>query len=88
MRPVLFVALLGTSLSTQPVKAQTPSDQPASGTATPRMAKSHPKPNNGWLFENGPVPKDPAAKREALARLSQLECIEASKFFRFSRGYC
>jgi hypothetical protein len=66
MRPVFAVALLGTTLSTNPVTAQSSTDKPASDAAE-KKAETHSKPP-GWLFENGPEPKSEAARREALAR--------------------
>jgi hypothetical protein len=65
MRPVIVVkrlgalALLGSSLSTKPVAAQ-------SDTAPPKAAEARPK-HNDWLFENGPAPKNPSVAREALS---------------------
>ena len=66
MRPVFAVALLGTTLSTNPVAAQSATDKPAPDTKE-KAAENHSKPP-GWLYENGPEPKTEAERREILAR--------------------
>jgi len=57
MRPVMFIALLGTTFSLSPARAQNSSAPSASGTAEP-----HPK-HGGSLFEGGPA--RPTALEEA-----------------------
>jgi hypothetical protein len=61
MRPAMFVALLGTTLSMNPVEAQSSAAQPASGTAEPH------RDHNDALFENGP------ARPNALAEARRAE---------------
>jgi hypothetical protein len=57
MRPVMFIALLGTTFSLSPARAQNSPEQPASGTA-----ESHQR-HGGPLFEGGPA--RPSALAEA-----------------------
>jgi hypothetical protein len=78
MRPVLFVALLGTTFSTYPAVAQSSAEQPAPGAQSKASAsgkKQHTSTAMDGLFENGPERPNALAeaRREAAERQQPAE---------------
>jgi hypothetical protein len=68
MRPLIVVALLGTTLSVRPAAGQSSPAQPASGTEESKRAESHAS-HNDALFENGPIRPNALAEAHRNAAL-------------------
>jgi len=78
MRPVLFSALLATALSVNPAVAQSSSAQAGSEPAQSKGAETQ-SGHHGWLFENGPEPKNLKVFHPGTSHRTPVEAAPDSK---------